>query len=145
MTINKTGHGPHLLRDFYKDVMSSRQEAQDADNQTADMDDRADRLDLGQQQIIVRPDGIVIRELDNQGETNMLVWLSAQKSPDGRYLVDQKGYQRDQQGYYAFPLHLEGKGDLPFDPPEAQRIASAEFQLADSDFQSQWLIPIRHN
>ena len=133
----KGGHGPHLLRDFHADVLASRREATEADNCFPDIDPRPQRIDMGNQQTLVTPTGIALRELGPDGEPFMLVWLDASRQGD-QLVVDQQGYQRDSVGTYAFPLHLEGGPDKPFDPPDAERIPAAQFEEAVRLFEQQW-------
>ena len=135
----KGGHGPHLLRDFHRDILEGRAEALEADNHFPDRDARPNHLDMGDQQTLITPHGMALRELDTNGEPQMLVWLET-RALGGDLVVDQRGFQRDRQGYYAFPLHLEGGPMAPFDPPEAERIPQAEFQRALDNFEQQWLV-----
>jgi hypothetical protein len=135
---SKGGHGPHLLRDFHRDVLASRQEALEADNRFPDIDLRPGRIDTGNQQTLITPNGLALRELAQDGEPFMLVWLEAGQNGD-EMVVDQRGFQRDRQGYYAFPLHLEGSPDKPFDPPDAERIPPAQYQEAVERFEQEWM------
>ncbi len=124
-------HGPHLLRDFYRDMQTSRQEAREADNSGQDTDPRVDRIELGNQQTIVTSDGLVL------SEPNMVVWLKG-ACVNERFEMDQQGYVRDKQGSYEFPLQLTGPGDKPFDPPDAQRVAPEKFDAAVARFEDEW-------
>ena len=125
-------HGPHLLHQFYSDIQEEIKWAQQMDNTPDDCDPRPDRLDLGDQRVLLSQHGLAI------SEKNMLVWLEASQQGE-RLTVDQRGFERDREGFYAYPLHLEGGPNLPFDPPDAQRIPAAEFEKARADFEASWL------
>lgn len=127
----RTGHGPHLLRQFYADIQSERQHALEMDNGPEDSDPRSGFLDLGDQQVWLCENGLRIHE------PNMMVFLEARQEGQ-RLIVDQRGFERDREGCYAYPLHLEGGPDLPFDPPEAVRIKPEEYARAESEWQAGW-------
>lgn len=133
----KASHGPHLLHEFHRDIVEGRQEALLADNQFPDTDPRHNRIDFGHQQTMVTPQGMALRESGPDGEPGMMVWLEAHQKGE-TLVVDQRGYQRDALGFYAFPLHLEGGPNKPFDPPDAERISAQEFQKAVEEFDLQW-------
>lgn len=134
------GHGPHLLRDFVSDVERSRQEALQADNRFPDLDPRPGFVELGDQQTLITPRGVALRERDPNGDWDLLVWLESDRQGE-RLRVDQRGFQRDALGAYAFPLHLEGPPTTPFDPPEAERISAEHYEQALSEFEQAWLSP----
>ena len=129
--VRRGGHGPHLLHQFYSDIQNERQHAQQMDNGPEDADPRAGFLDLGDQQVLLTPNGLAIHE------PNMMVWLSAEKRGD-TLVVDQRGFERDRDGCYAYPLHLEGAPDKPFDPPDAERIPAADYASAESEWTATW-------
>ncbi|MFN8609254.1 MAG: S8 family peptidase [Vulcanimicrobiota bacterium] len=128
------GHGPHLLRQFYADIQSEREQARQMDNGPEDADPRQGFLDLGDQQVRFDADGLAIHE------ENMLVFLSASQEGQ-KFVVDQRGFERDREGCYAYPLHLEGGPDLPFDPPDAVRITREDYARAESEWQTSWAGP----
>ena len=125
-------HGPHLLHQFYQDIQDERQWALQMDNGPEDADLRLGRLGLGDQRVLLTERGLAI------AESHMLVWLEADKHGD-RMMVDQRGFERDREGFYAYPLHLEGGPNLPFDPPDAERISAARYDAARDEFESAWI------
>jgi hypothetical protein len=127
-------HGPHLLHQFYSDIQDERQWAVQMDNGADDADPRTGRLDLGDQRVLLTECGLAI------SENNMMVWLEAHQQAD-RIVVDQRGFERDKEGFYAYPLHLEGGPNLPFDPPDAERIPASQYESARAEFESAWLRP----
>ncbi|MBS2040991.1 S8 family serine peptidase, partial [bacterium] len=129
--LKRGGHGPHLLRQFYADIQDERQHALEMDNGPQDADSRPGYLDLGDQQVRLFTNGLGIHE------KNMMVFLSAEQEGE-KLIVDQRGFERDREGCYAYPLHLEGGPDLPFDPPDAVRIPPAEYARAESEWEAGW-------
>lgn len=132
LNAGKSVHGPHLLRDFYRDFERSWQDARSVDNTPEDLDPRPDRVDLGAEQAILGPGRLAIRSDDG-----LLVWLEGRREGD-RLSMRQAGWARDAQGCYSYPLVLEGPPDTPFDPPEAQRVSVTEYEQACAQYEAQW-------
>jgi len=120
----KSLHGPHLLRDFYRDFERSWQEAKTTDNGPEDLDPRPDRVDLGSEQAILAPGQLAIRSHDG-----VLCWLEGRRDGE-RISMRQEGWARDSQGCYTYPLVLAGAPDTPFDPPDAQRVTLQDYERA---------------
>lgn len=130
-------HGPHLLRDYYRDLQTYRADTARLDNSAEDGDPRPDRVDLGDQRSVLLPDGVALWECAANGEPTLLVWLRG-RQVGSEFVMDQQGFTRDRDGCSAFPLHLEGPGDTPFDPPDAQRISAEQFQTEIEAWNLTW-------
>ncbi len=128
----KALHGPHLLRDFFRDFERSWQETQALDNSPEDLDPRPDRVDLGSEQAILSPGKLAIRADDG-----VLCWLEGCREGD-RLVMKQDGWARDGHGCYRFPLELAGSPDTPFDPPDAQMVSVSQYEQACALYARQW-------